>query len=74
MNIYHLDFPLEEIFLPTNYEKILWNNKFLKLRFHLVIHPQSVDCEKNENEVTLNKKRGVDLVGWDKIRRPELLT
>jgi hypothetical protein len=27
-HIYHLDFPLDEIFFPSNYEKILWNNKF----------------------------------------------
>jgi hypothetical protein len=25
-----LDFPLEENFFPSNFEKILWSNKFLK--------------------------------------------
>jgi hypothetical protein len=29
--IYFLDFYLKNIFLPSNFEKILWSNKFLKV-------------------------------------------
>jgi hypothetical protein len=31
LHIYHLDFPLEEKFLPSNSKKILWSNKFMKV-------------------------------------------
>jgi hypothetical protein len=31
LHIYHLDFQLKKNILPSNIEKILWNNKFLKV-------------------------------------------
>jgi hypothetical protein len=31
LHIYYLDFHLKKNFLPSNFEKILWNNKFLKV-------------------------------------------
>jgi hypothetical protein len=31
LHIYHLDFHLKEKILPSNFEKIPWSNKFLKV-------------------------------------------
>jgi hypothetical protein len=31
LHIYHLDFHLKKKILPSNFEKILWSNKFLKV-------------------------------------------
>jgi hypothetical protein len=31
LHIYHLDFHLKKSILPSNFEKILWSNKFLKV-------------------------------------------
>jgi hypothetical protein len=31
LHIYHLDFQLKKKILPSNFEKILWSNKFLKV-------------------------------------------
>jgi hypothetical protein len=31
LDMYHLDFHLKKNILPSNFEKILWNNKFLKV-------------------------------------------
>jgi hypothetical protein len=31
LHIYHLDFYLKKTILPSNFEKILWSNKFLKV-------------------------------------------
>jgi hypothetical protein len=31
LHIYHLDFHLKKNILPSNFEKILWRNKFLKV-------------------------------------------
>jgi hypothetical protein len=31
LHIYHLDFHLKKNILPSNFEKILWSNKFLKV-------------------------------------------
>jgi hypothetical protein len=31
LHIYHLDFPLEEKFLPSNSKDILWSNKFINV-------------------------------------------
>jgi hypothetical protein len=31
LHMYHLDFHLKKNILPSNFEKILWSNKFLKV-------------------------------------------
>jgi hypothetical protein len=31
LHIYHLDFHLKKKILPSNFEKILWSDKFLKV-------------------------------------------
>jgi hypothetical protein len=31
LHVYYLDFYFKKIFLPSNFEKILWSNKFLKV-------------------------------------------
>jgi hypothetical protein len=43
LHIYHLDFHLKKNILPSNFEKILWSNKFLKYPLVEIIFYENQD-------------------------------
>jgi hypothetical protein len=43
LRIYHLDFYLKKKILPSNFEKILWSNKFLKVPLVKIIFYENQD-------------------------------